>query len=96
MLKIVLIAHLTYENQRGKLHTKIQTFVFWDPLVTVSDTFSAHRVSSRHGEVEVGGGQRPVARDGNDHQLSSWKVFFAFFSDQGPIIVYPYQQLKIT
>ena len=28
MLKIVLVTHLTYENQWGKLHTKIQTFVF--------------------------------------------------------------------
>ena len=26
MLKIVLVAHLTYENQWDKLHTKIQTF----------------------------------------------------------------------
>ena len=32
MLKIVLVAHLTYENQWGKLRTKIQTFVFWDTL----------------------------------------------------------------
>ena len=29
MLKIVLVAHLTYENQWGKLHTQIQTFVFF-------------------------------------------------------------------
>ena len=28
MLKIVLVAHLTYENQSGKLHTKVQTFGF--------------------------------------------------------------------
>ena len=28
MLKIVLVAHLTYENQWDKWHTKIQTFVF--------------------------------------------------------------------
>ena len=28
MLKIVLVTHLTYENQWGKLHTKIQTFIF--------------------------------------------------------------------
>ena len=28
MLKIVVVAHLTYENQWSKWHTKIQTFVF--------------------------------------------------------------------
>ena len=49
---------------------------FWDPLV--SDKVSSHRVSSRHGEVEVGGGQRPVARDEDDHQSSSWKVLCIF------------------
>ena len=35
MLKIVLVAHLTYENQWGKLCTKIQTFVFWDTLIII-------------------------------------------------------------
>ena len=29
MLKIVLMAHLTYENQWGKWRTKIQTFSFF-------------------------------------------------------------------
>ena len=34
MLKIVLVAHLAYEKQWGKLRNKIQTFVsFWDTLV---------------------------------------------------------------
>ena len=37
MLKIVLVAHLTYENQWGKLRTKIQTFVFfWDTLMDIA------------------------------------------------------------
>ena len=34
MLKFVLVAHLTYENQWNKLPTKIQTFgFFWDTLL---------------------------------------------------------------
>ena len=32
MLKIVLVAHLTYENQWGKLRTKIQTFFLGHPV----------------------------------------------------------------
>ena len=39
MLKIVLVAHLTYENQWGKWHTKIQTFVFFGtPYCTTKTT----------------------------------------------------------
>ena len=37
ILKIVLVTHLTYENQWGKLRTKIQTFVFfWDTLMDIA------------------------------------------------------------
>ena len=82
-----MVAHLTYENQGGKLHTKIQTFGFFGTPWLRSMIRSLLTVFRPDME-------RLRLVEANDRSLEMRMIIiqvlgrlFAFSSDQGPIIV---------
>ena len=83
MLKIVLVGHLTYENQWGKLYTNLRLF-FGTPWSVIRSLLTVFRPDM----------ERLRLVEANDRSLEMRMIinqvlgrFCAFLSDQGSIIV---------